>query len=72
MNCSDAIKETNPDPVTAQLAARLDLIMAKPAHQQTAADRELLDIVINNRPNEMSEATFNRMYCLLFGNGNDA
>jgi hypothetical protein len=67
MNCSDAVKGTNPDPVTAQLAARLDLIMAKSPEQHTAEDHELLDIVISNKPTQMTEATFNRMYCLLFG-----
>jgi hypothetical protein len=66
MKCTKALEGTNPDPVTAQLAARLDLIMATPVAQQTAEDRELLDIVISTKLTKMTEATFNRMYALLF------
>ena len=63
------LQGTDPDLVTAQLCWRMDQIIAKHPHRCTKEDREMLDIIVKNPTASMSEATFNRMYELLFGQG---
>jgi hypothetical protein len=63
----DLLQGTDPDPVTVRLCWRMDQIIAKRPDRCTKEDWELLDIVLKNPTAVMSEASFNRMYELLFG-----